>query len=345
MTQPDPTNEPRKIVTTQARKELHSPNVQMGSAAWHAVHALIVAIDASNPPTPAEAREPTGNDPKMYTYEQMVEFAKKNPPPQSWFDENHEALKSTTRSDPVLITRIAYPESSPGVGAGAVKEKCRLCGGTGKSGNMYCSRCIGFGTEPSPSSPAATEGGRFTDGQIEELIEANAFNWKHAGRSAEFIKGVARAVEDAARKDERDKLEGIEIIGALTEAFDAPISTPPADAELRERIANTVVNAYCGLKIEWRQVQHKEIWLSAADALLPLISSLRAADQARIDKLEKFKTTVHDALDQMGIPHDDSTNQKSKEGCRVGARLDLVAARIRELEQQVAGKSGKQTAE
>jgi hypothetical protein len=45
-----------------------------------------------------------------------------------------------------------------------------------------------------------------------------------------------------------------------------------------------------------------------------------------IEAAEKFKTFVHAYLDQHGVPHGDPTNQHQVEGCRIGARLDLLFA-------------------
>lgn len=46
-------------------------------------------------------------------------------------------------------------------------------------------------------------------------------------------------------------------------------------------------------------------------------------DAERADKLQAFKDFVHRRLDEMGIPtHPDGPH--SKEGCRVGDRLDIV---------------------
>lgn len=52
------------------------------------------------------------------------------------------------------------------------------------------------------------------------------------------------------------------------------------------------------------------------------------------DKLagaERFKTFVHAYLDQHGVLHGDPENQHQKEGCRIGARLDLIFTEIRRL--------------
>ena len=48
--------------------------------------------------------------------------------------------------------------------------------------------------------------------------------------------------------------------------------------------------------------------------------------EAERDKLQKFKDFVHAYLTQHGVPEDDATNEHSKEGCRIGARLDLLFA-------------------
>lgn len=40
----------------------------------------------------------------------------------------------------------------------------------------------------------------------------------------------------------------------------------------------------------------------------------------------RFKEFVHSYLDSHGVPHGDPENQHQKEGCRIGARLDLLFA-------------------
>lgn len=56
---------------------------------------------------------------------------------------------------------------------------------------------------------------------------------------------------------------------------------------------------------------------------------------ADTDELEKFKTFVHGYLDQHGIAHGDPENQHQKEGCRIGARLDLLFSKIDKAEKRV----------
>ncbi len=46
-----------------------------------------------------------------------------------------------------------------------------------------------------------------------------------------------------------------------------------------------------------------------------------------IDKLRKFKSFVHCRLDDMGIPTNPD-GPHSKEGCRIGDRLDIVQRRL-----------------
>ena len=50
---------------------------------------------------------------------------------------------------------------------------------------------------------------------------------------------------------------------------------------------------------------------------------------------KEFKTYVHTRLDQAGIPHGDPENPHQKEGCRIGARLDLVFAQIKDLQEVI----------
>jgi hypothetical protein len=51
------------------------------------------------------------------------------------------------------------------------------------------------------------------------------------------------------------------------------------------------------------------------------VALLLAADAG-----ERFKAFVHAYLDQHSVPHGDPTNQHQIEGCRIGARLDLLFA-------------------
>lgn len=56
--------------------------------------------------------------------------------------------------------------------------------------------------------------------------------------------------------------------------------------------------------------------------------------RAKADAGERFKSFVHSYLTQHGVPEGDPNNQHQKEGCRIGARLDLLFAerdRLREL--------------
>lgn len=56
--------------------------------------------------------------------------------------------------------------------------------------------------------------------------------------------------------------------------------------------------------------------------------------QDQLEEARKFKTFVHKYLDEAGVPADDPTNEHSKAGCRIGARLDLLlkaAAKIAKI--------------
>src|SRR5258706_16021029 len=60
----------------------------------------------------------------------------------------------------------------------------------------------------------------------------------------------------------------------------------------------------------------------------------------------KFKTFVHAYLDQHGVPDGDPDNQHQKEGCRIGARLDLIFAerdRFQNLAKHYDGLIANQT--
>jgi hypothetical protein len=46
----------------------------------------------------------------------------------------------------------------------------------------------------------------------------------------------------------------------------------------------------------------------------------------KVEAAERFKTFVHEYLTQHGVPEGDPENPHQKEGCRIGARLDLMFA-------------------
>ena len=73
---------------------------------------------------------------------------------------------------------------------------------------------------------------------------------------------------------------------------------------------------------------------------------------AERDKLQAFKDWVHGYLDAQGVPHGDPENRHQQEGCRIGARLDLLFAErdahraacravIEELDAEAARLQGK----
>jgi hypothetical protein len=62
--------------------------------------------------------------------------------------------------------------------------------------------------------------------------------------------------------------------------------------------------------------------------------ALKWNNQSRLAAAEKFKTFVHSYLDQHGVAHGDPENQHQKEGCRIGARLDLMFARTAAAEKE-----------
>jgi hypothetical protein len=55
--------------------------------------------------------------------------------------------------------------------------------------------------------------------------------------------------------------------------------------------------------------------------------------RAREQQAQKFKTFVHDYLTEHGVPEGDPTNQHQIEGCRIGARLDLLFAREQQIRE------------
>ncbi len=52
------------------------------------------------------------------------------------------------------------------------------------------------------------------------------------------------------------------------------------------------------------------------------------AAEAEVDRLKGFKDYVHGYLDGLEIPHGDPNNVHQQQGCRIGARLDMLAARL-----------------
>jgi len=66
-------------------------------------------------------------------------------------------------------------------------------------------------------------------------------------------------------------------------------------------------------------------WRQEVDELVRLRADLAAA-RAKADAGEKFKSFCHSYLDQHGVPHGDPMNQHQIDGCRIGARLDLLFA-------------------
>lgn len=73
----------------------------------------------------------------------------------------------------------------------------------------------------------------------------------------------------------------------------------------------------------------------------------------RAEAAERFKTFVHGYLDSHGVPHGDPANQHQVEGCRIGARLDLLFAerdalaaeilRLKTLNEQLAERVAGQS--
>lgn len=59
---------------------------------------------------------------------------------------------------------------------------------------------------------------------------------------------------------------------------------------------------------------------------LPGVSTIGPTEE--LDRLRQFKAYVHARLDAMGVP-ENPDGPHSKEGCRVGDRLDWVEARIK----------------
>ncbi len=62
--------------------------------------------------------------------------------------------------------------------------------------------------------------------------------------------------------------------------------------------------------------------LTEAEACRRLLDYDRLA--ALADAGERFKRFCHDYLDAHGVPHGDPENQHQREGCRIGARLDIL---------------------
>ncbi len=70
-----------------------------------------------------------------------------------------------------------------------------------------------------------------------------------------------------------------------------------------------------------------------------LLAELDAVRGER-DKLQRFKDWVHGFLDAKGVPtHPDGPH--SKEGCRIGDRLDVVFGRIRAVQEVAESAQGE----
>ncbi len=62
--------------------------------------------------------------------------------------------------------------------------------------------------------------------------------------------------------------------------------------------------------------------------LLRVTREQRDAAEQRAVKGEAFKVFVHGRFDEMGVPEQFPDGVHSKEGCRVGDRLDWIQARL-----------------
>ena len=67
-------------------------------------------------------------------------------------------------------------------------------------------------------------------------------------------------------------------------------------------------------------------WGSFDRLLVGVLLAAIDAERLRADKLQAFKEFVHRYLSQHGVPEGDPENPHQKEGCRIGARLDLLLA-------------------
>ena len=83
--------------------------------------------------------------------------------------------------------------------------------------------------------------------------------------------------------------------------------------------------------------------LAAADPDERVRPTAAAEELVRVtaerDKLQRFKDYVHGRLDRMGVPADPDSPHKA-EGCRVGGRLDWVAARLMKIGRPVFSAEG-----
>ncbi len=81
-------------------------------------------------------------------------------------------------------------------------------------------------------------------------------------------------------------------------------------------------------------------WSDAAGAAVDLIAQLQADLAAAVAKGAAFKDFVHAYLDAHGVPAGDPDNPHQKEGCRIGARLDLIFAERDRLRATVRREVG-----
>jgi len=65
-----------------------------------------------------------------------------------------------------------------------------------------------------------------------------------------------------------------------------------------------------------------------------------AAARDRADAGDRFKAFVHSYLDLHDVPHGDPDNEHQKQGCRIGARLDLLFAQ-RDAARDLAAELAK----
>lgn len=96
-------------------------------------------------------------------------------------------------------------------------------------------------------------------------------------------------------------------------------------------MADTELNAVEELRKAWDKywaergcsiepLQRQEVprdFLASVKRLLPAVLD-------RLDALDKFKTYVHQRLDEAGVPADPPDSPHKAEGCRIGGRLDIV---------------------
>lgn len=114
-----------------------------------------------------------------------------------------------------------------------------------------------------------------------------------------------------------------------------PIDVVPGTQPPRFRWRQTVSNPAGGITT----VNHVDrLPVTAEQAILLTIGMARGYQQAaqERDKLQAFKDWVHAYLDAQGVPKEFPDGPHTREGCRVGDRMDWLVKQLEEERKKVA---------